>query len=146
MREYRPEPVALAPTPWDRLGIPSGGSELLTQLHQGFSISTLQFLSEIILIDTRTLGQAISLSPSTLGRRARAGRFTTSESDSIYRLATVILSALDLFEGNVLSAKTWLQTPALALGGRKPLDMVSTQVETNAVLWLIGRVEHGVFS
>jgi len=146
LREYRPEPATLAPTPGDRLGIPEVGSELLAQLHLGFSIDTLQHLSQVIQIDTKTLGRAISLSPATLVRRFRAGRFSTAESDSIYRLASVILAALDLFEGNALSAKNWLQSPALSLGGREPLGMVSTQVEASAVLRLIGQLEYGVLS
>lgn len=146
MRQYRPDQAAPAPIPWDRLGIPESGSELISQLHQGFSITTLQALSQLIQIDTKTLGQAISLTPTTLIRRFRAGRFNTFESDSIFRLASVILAALELFEDDGLSAKTWLQTPQIGLGGRKPLDLVSTQVETNSILRLIGRLEHGVFS
>ncbi|AWM92489.1 antitoxin [Pseudomonas sp. 31-12] len=145
MRQYRPDSAALAPTPWDRLGIPSGGSELLTQLHQGFSINTIQSLSQVIQIDTKTLCQAISLSPTTLIRRFRAGRFNTYESDSIFRLASIILAALDLFEGNSLSAKTWLQSPVYGLGGRRPLDMLSTEVEAKFVLRLVGQLENGVF-
>lgn len=144
MKEYRPDTASPATNPWDRLDIPESGVELIAQLHQGFSISTLQHLSQIIQIDTQTLGQAISLSPATLVRRYRAGRFNTRESDSIFRLASVILAALELFEGNALSAKTWLQGPVHGLGGREPLGMVSTQLEASAVLRLIGQLEHGV--
>lgn len=144
MRQYRPDQAAPSPTPWDRLGIPESGAELITQLHQGFSINTLQSLSRLIQIDTKTLGQAISLSPTTLVRRFRAGRFNTAESDSIFRLASVILAALELFEGDGLSAKTWLQAPQIGLGGRQPLELVSTQVEANSILRLIGQLECGV--
>ncbi|MCP1496186.1 putative toxin-antitoxin system antitoxin component (TIGR02293 family) [Pseudomonas migulae] len=144
MRHYQPDQASPAPTPWDSLGIPVSGPELITQLHQGFSIKTLQALSQLIEIDTQTLGKAISLSNTTLIRRFRAGRFNTVESDSIFRLATIILAALELFEGDGLSAKAWLQARQIGLGGRKPLDLVSTQVEANSILRLIGQIEHGV--
>ncbi len=118
MRQYRPHPALSKPTPWDRLGIPEEGAELVTRLHQGFPVSTLQQLADNIGIDTKTLAQAISITPSTLNRRIKAGRFSTTESDSVFRLATVILSAQDLFEGDALSAKTWLQSPEIGLEGR----------------------------
>lgn len=146
MRHYQPDQASPAPTPWDSLGIPESGAELITQLHQGFSINTLQSLSQLIQIDTKTLGQAISLSNTTLIRRFRAGRFNSNESDSIFRLASVILATLELFEGDRLSAKAWLQAPQIGLGGRKPLELVSTQVESNSILRLIGQLEHGVLS
>lgn len=55
-------------------------------------------------------------------------------------------AAIDLFSGNKLSAEAWLNTPAKALGGRKPVDMTSSLADLESALDLVGRLQHGVFT
>jgi putative toxin-antitoxin system antitoxin component (TIGR02293 family) len=49
-----------------------------------------------------------------------------------------------LFEDGVSAATKWMCSPVRGLGSRRPIDMLCTRVETNAVLDLIGRLERGV--
>ena len=86
------------------------------------------------------------ISPATLQRRAQAGRFKQDEGDRLYRFAKVFKSAVDLFEGNRERAKRWLLNPVRGLGNRRPVEMVATTAGAEAVLNLIGRLEHGVFA
>jgi putative toxin-antitoxin system antitoxin component (TIGR02293 family) len=44
------------------------------------------------------------------------------------------------------SAELWLLEPALALDGRRPIDLLSTPVGINAVIQLLGRIQHGVYT
>jgi len=81
---------------------------------------------------------------TTLERRAKKGRFTTQESDRLYRLAQVFEAVQSLFEGDTEAARRWLYEPAKALGGRRPIDMIKTSAEARMVLDLIGQIEHGV--
>jgi putative toxin-antitoxin system antitoxin component (TIGR02293 family) len=59
----------------------------------------------------------------------------------------VFKSAVELFEGegDRERARHWTLNPAQSLGGRRPVEMVTTTVGTKAVLDLIGQLEHGVF-
>ena len=65
----------------------------------------------------------------------------TDETDS-----TMLDKAVKLFEGDVKGAKRWLRAPKLALGGKTPLDLASTETGARQVEDLIGRLEHGVFT
>jgi putative toxin-antitoxin system antitoxin component (TIGR02293 family) len=53
---------------------------------------------------------------------------------------------VNLFEGDVPAAMTWLTTPRKALGGRPPLSYARTEPGAREVENLIGRLEHGIFS
>ena len=53
--------------------------------------------------------------------------------------------AIELFEGDEDAADYWMSQPARGLGGRKPLDLVSTASGASEVEDLINRLEHGVF-
>jgi putative toxin-antitoxin system antitoxin component (TIGR02293 family) len=82
----------------------------------------------------------------TLARRKRQGRLTGPESERLLRLATVFDKAVGLFEGDVLGARTWLESRNKALGNETPLATVETEIGAREVEDLIGRLEHGVFS
>jgi putative toxin-antitoxin system antitoxin component (TIGR02293 family) len=90
------------------------------------------------------LSHAISVSPRALARRAKAGRFNIAESDRLVALIEVFEEALSLFEGDFTATRIWMDSPVRGLGLKKPLDMLGTRVEANAVLDLIGRLERGV--
>lgn len=55
-------------------------------------------------------------------------------------------AATDLFAGDEQSAAEWLNKPAKALNGRKPIDMAESDAELRLALDLIGRLQHGVFT
>lgn len=55
-------------------------------------------------------------------------------------------AATDLFAGDEQSAAEWLNKPAKALNGRKPIDMKKSDAELRLVLDLIGRLQHGVYT
>jgi putative toxin-antitoxin system antitoxin component (TIGR02293 family) len=59
-------------------------------------------------------------------------------------LIAVFEQALYLFENDVAVATAWMSTPVRGLCSKRPLDMISTRVESNSVLDLIGRLERGV--
>ncbi len=72
--------------------------------------------------------------------------FKRDEGDRLYRFAEVYKNAVDLFEGDRQRANTWLLNPVRGLGGQRPVEMIATTAGAEAVLDLIGRLEHGVFA
>ncbi|MBM6443441.1 DUF2384 domain-containing protein [Pseudomonas sp. MIL9] len=53
-------------------------------------------------------------------------------------------AAIVLFEGDRCAARQWMRSPVRGVNSRAPLDMIATRVETQAVMDLIGLLEHGV--
>ncbi|WP_233266249.1 type II RES/Xre toxin-antitoxin system antitoxin [Cobetia sp. L2A1] len=97
-------------------------------------------------LESKELARYVVIPPATLKRRADTGYFKPAEGDRLYRFAEVYKSAVDLFEGDKAKAKEWLLSPVRGLGGRRPVEMVATTAGAEAVLDLIGRLEHGVFA
>ena len=131
---------------WAVVGMPARGKELHDELHGGFSYKVYNNLAALSGLSKKELAEAAVISPATLQRRARAGKFNRDESDRLYRLAKILKAATDLYEGDMETAKTWLRKPVRGLGNRKPIDMLATSAETEEVMDLIGRLEHGVFT
>lgn len=127
-------------------GLPSRGSKLHECIRNGLPFTFLEQLSIKAGIEMRVLSLGLGMSRSTLARREKSGRFTCAESDRLYSLTTVLDAAYELLEGDVLAVRNWMISPARGLARKAPLQMLRTRVETQAVLDLIGRLEHGVLT
>lgn len=131
---------------WQTLGIPSRGAKLYQILHQGIPYPVFAKLATEAGLELKALAGYLVIPQATLQRRAKLGRFKLDESDRLYRFAVILKAATDLFEGDKPAAQQWLQNPVRGLGGRCPVQMLATSAEAEAVLDLIGRLEHGVFA
>jgi putative toxin-antitoxin system antitoxin component (TIGR02293 family) len=129
---------------WSALGLPSRGTRLHEFIHQGLPFEHLDQIATLLQMQRGVISKAIGLSPATLARRAKAGRFTTAESDRLVALVAVFEEAISLFEYDVSAASEWMTSPVRGLGSKRPIDMLGTRVETRAVVDLIGQLERGV--
>ena len=131
-----------------RLGLFKDRAGLVEQIHHGFRVTVIEKLADELRLSQQTLLKVAKIAPATLTRRRKsASRLLSSEeSDRIYRIAAAYSDTLQLFEGNVDSARRWLNEPAKALGGNSPLQFLDTEAGASEVRDLIGRLEHGVYS
>jgi putative toxin-antitoxin system antitoxin component (TIGR02293 family) len=143
--EYQPGPYVPAGIR-EAMGLPSRGARLYELIHQGLPFELLDQIASLLLMQQADIFKAICMSSTTLARRAKAGRLNTVESDRLVALITVFEEAVSLFENDTVAAAKWMCSPVKGLGLRRPLDMLGTRVETNAVLDLIGRLERGVLA
>jgi putative toxin-antitoxin system antitoxin component (TIGR02293 family) len=116
---------------------------LFELVRAGLPFEFLDHIANLLQINREVIAKATYVSPSTLAHRAKAGRFSTLESDRLVALITVFQETLALFEGDVSAAKEWLTSPVHGLGSKRPLEMLGTRVEANAVLDLMRRLERG---
>ncbi|MNN41682.1 hypothetical protein D3C81_1558150 [compost metagenome] len=126
------------------LGLPSRGTRLHDLVREGLPFEFLERIARLLQVQLGVIAKAICMSPTTLARRAKAGRFNTLESDRLVALVTLFDEALSLFENDKVAAAEWMSSPVRGLGSRRPIDMLGTRVETKAVLDLIGQLERGV--
>ncbi|MBZ5876663.1 type II RES/Xre toxin-antitoxin system antitoxin [Chromohalobacter israelensis] len=146
IKEYRPKAVDRKEGFWQTLGLPSRGPKLHEALSEGVPYEVYTNLAAISGLESQELARYVVISSATLQRRAKAGHFKRDEGDRLYRFAEVYKSAVDLFEGDRQRANTWLLNPVRGLGGQRPVEMIATTAGAEAVLDLIGRLEHGVFA
>lgn len=143
IKEYQPGPQ-IPPSIWMTLGLPSRGAGLHDLIREGLPFEYLERIASVLQMQQEDISKAFCVSPSTMARRAKAARFSSLESDRLVALIAVFEQALFLFENDVTAATEWMSTPIRGLGSKRPLDMIRTRVETEAVINLIGRLERAV--
>ena len=66
-------------------------------------------------------------------------------SDRVLQIATLYQMGSLVFGDNE-SFQLWIDTPILALGNQKPLDILDNDTGLAIVRELVGRIQHGVYS
>lgn len=131
---------------WKNIGIEDAKTVLTEAVHQGFKTIVYKNIIEKTKLSQSEFHHVTHIPVSTIKRRLKNDeRFSTQESDAIYRLAMLIKLATELFDDEK-RALEWIRENVYGLGGKRPLDMISTSVDFEILKDLIGRIEHGVFS
>ena len=87
---------------------------------------------------------ALVIPRRTLAHRKRLGKpLSAQQSDRLTRVVRVVARA-DEAIGDVAKAKRWLRKPNRGLQGRRPLDLLASDVGVRIVEQLLGRIEHGL--
>jgi putative toxin-antitoxin system antitoxin component (TIGR02293 family) len=120
--------------------------DLIRQIERGLAFDSLRKLEAFSGVDTLAIASVIGIPERTLARRKTAGRLSPDESERLLRISTVIEKSVELFEGDVPAAMSWLTSPKGALGNHSPLKYSRTEIGAREVENLIGRLEHGVFT
>lgn len=119
-------------------------SELHGRVELGLSYEALEKLRRVLDLPMSRFAALIRIAPRTLARRKDAKRLRPDESDRLLRLARIVGLALQLFEGGLTEARSWLLAPHPALGNKVPVEFAMTGVGAREVEALIGRLEHGI--
>ena len=129
------------------MGLTSAQTDLLIhKIEAGLSFKALESLSANSGLSATLIASVLGIPDRTLARRKAAGRFASDESERLLRVSTLFEKTVELFEGDVAGAVTWLTSPKRALGRQTPLAYSRTELGAREVENLIGRLEHGVFS
>lgn len=130
------------------LGLPATAIAAHDSISAGLSAGVLRDIAGAVSLDEVTLCRMAGIDRNTYSRRLNSSekRFSPEQSARVYTLARVISAARELFNGDSERMADWLNRPAKGLGGKKPADLLSTPAGAEAVLTLIGRLEHGVIS
>src|SRR4051794_24032705 len=78
------------------------------QLRAGLPFRSLQRLQMALDVSVDEVAKLVRISPRTIARRKREGRFNLDESEHIHRFNDVLTRAVGLFEGDLAGAQRWL--------------------------------------
>jgi putative toxin-antitoxin system antitoxin component (TIGR02293 family) len=120
--------------------------DLVRQIEAGLPYKALLSLAATSSLSVAVIASTLGIPERTLARRKVAGRLAPNESERLLRISTLFEKAVELFEGDVAGAVTWLTSPKRALGRQTPLAYSRTEPGAREVEDLIGRLEDGVFS
>ncbi|NHT35118.1 hypothetical protein A9R10_18945 [Aeromonas piscicola] len=131
----------------DTLFLPQQPFDAHWKILSGFSFDIVTQLSILIQVDEVTICQLANISYVTDTKNRKQGKvFSTEQSIRLYVFIKTLEATLQLFDGDVSAALQWLKLPSKALGGESPIQMLSTPPGAEAVMDLIGRIEHGVIT
>lgn len=118
---------------------------LVECIREGLPFAEFTALCTLLDLSTEALGGTLRISRSTLMRRKQRGRLASDESDRLIRFARLYGRAAEVL-GSRDAARSWLKTPARALGTAIPLAYADTEAGAREVENLLGRIEYGVHS
>lgn len=120
-------------------------ADTISRIKSGLSADSFEHLRRKLDVSREELAAVVRIAPRTLSRRRRKGRFTTDESERIYRISRIFETAVNLLDSEE-EARSWLKESNRALGGASPLEYADTEPGALEVERLIHRLERGVFT
>ena len=126
-------------------GVVDAPASVVARIRRGMPMEEFHALAAWLDVPDEQLAALLGISRATLHRRRKAGHLESPESERIVRFARLLGRATEVFEDEEAS-REWLKSPAVAFSGESPLSFADTEVGAREVEFLLGRLEHGVFS
>jgi putative toxin-antitoxin system antitoxin component (TIGR02293 family) len=119
--------------------------EFLQEGLKGRALSNLRRHCLILSLD-KAVEPALGMSLRTVQRFEADGEkpLSSEQSSRTWKFAEIVARATPVF-GSQAAAEKWLNEPARALGGRKPLELLATQPGTELVEDLLQQIDYGVY-
>lgn len=114
---------------------------------QGMPSKVIRAVQARAHFSNKEISDFLNISPSTYQRRYRQStkKLKKDESEIAFHLSSLIAKGIAVF-GDEEKFIQWLHLENTALGGRKPISWLSSQIGRDEILNLLGRIEHGIFS
>ncbi|MBL0589511.1 antitoxin Xre/MbcA/ParS toxin-binding domain-containing protein [Aeromonas veronii] len=143
---YQPSTQASsAPTLMTTLNIPQDPLSAHLWIIAGVAPSIIHRLAELMSTDAGLICRLAGISRSTVARKLRIGAtLSISQGARVYGVVQALDAALSLNKNDTAKALSWLNRPAWGLGGVAPAELLTTQMGVQAVVNLVGRIQHGV--
>jgi putative toxin-antitoxin system antitoxin component (TIGR02293 family) len=120
--------------------------DLVRAVKKGLPYRSFERFRRNTSLSSARVTHLVDIPRRTLTRRKREGRFLPDESDRLLRASRLFGKTLALFEGDRDAATEWLTSAQSALGGAVPLDLARSEVGSQEIERLVGRLDHGVFA
>jgi putative toxin-antitoxin system antitoxin component (TIGR02293 family) len=117
-------------------------------LERGIPSSAFNHLiAHVKTLDPAAVRKAVGLSVRTVQRRNQTPQkpLSPEQSGRAWKFAEVLAMATEVL-GNQEAAEQWLDTPAVALDQRHPIDLLSTSIGADMVEQLLFRIDHGAYT
>lgn len=111
----------------------------------GINKRNLMFLAKKIDFDIKELVKILHISERTLQRYSASKTLSQEVSERALQLARLYCKGEDVF-GDLEQFKQWMLFPSMALGMKKPMDLLDTTFGFQLITDELTKIEYGVFS
>ncbi|HEH9441795.1 TPA: DUF2384 domain-containing protein [Aeromonas sobria] len=129
----------------DPLGVPREALSAHLWIVAGVPADIIHKLAALVETDVGVICKLAGISRSTLSRKLKnKAPLSVSQGARVYGVVQALAAVLSLYRNNTARTLSWLHRPAWGLGGAAPATLLTTQMGVQAVVELVGRIEHGV--
>lgn len=127
----------------------SGSIDTHDMLTSGLAVEAFRHLLDGLTIIPRAgaLERALGMSLRTVQRRTGTGTgaLTPEQSGHVWTFARILAMADAIF-GSREAAERWMDSPAMGLDGRRPIDLLASPVGVSLVEDFLERMRYGVYT
>ena len=125
--------------------LPTTDLDFVHMVRSGLRFAAFEAATRQLELSFDEASKSLRLPKRTLARRRDAGRLDPVDSERLVRLVSVAAKAIEVLGGQ-REARHWIHVPNRALANERPIDLLDTDIGAQAVLDVLGRIEHGVYS
>jgi putative toxin-antitoxin system antitoxin component (TIGR02293 family) len=119
--------------------------DLVEMIHEGLPIRAVEVVLERRLLEPSELYALVVPRRTLAHRKERQGTLSPDQSDRLARVVRMLTRAEEAL-GSAEKAGRWMRKENRALGGRRPLDLLESDIGSRMVERILGRIEHGISS
>jgi putative toxin-antitoxin system antitoxin component (TIGR02293 family) len=120
--------------------------DLVEQVRAGLPASTVNLLADALSMQRAQVAKCLNIPSRTLSRRlATKSRLTPDESDRTLRMAHIVALANEVL-GAEDKASRWMVNPNRALAGKRPFDLLDTELGVRSVEQILYAIAYGMYS
>ena len=128
------------------VGSPQSDFEFIKIIRRGLPSKVIKCVVKSSDVSEEIIYKSLRIAKRTVARRKASGaRLKAAESELIYRLSKVLITATKIL-GDKDKARQWLLAENRALNGERPIDLLDTGIGFDDVMDLLHRIEFGVYS
>jgi putative toxin-antitoxin system antitoxin component (TIGR02293 family) len=111
----------------------------------GLPKKALLHLAANLKVSLRAMCQLLNVAERTIQRKADQDLLDCSTTEQVLQLAEVFSRGQEVF-GASARFQQWINTTNLALGGKRPMELLQSRFGMQMVLDELGRIEYGIVS
>ncbi len=118
--------------------------EQVETIRNGIAAKAFDQLAVALGVGKEALARKLNINPQTL-RKRKSRVLSADEAEKSLRAARVFAFATEVL-GSEDEARYWLNQQIPALGGKRPLDLLDTDVGAHEVTNLLGGIKWGMYA
>lgn len=119
--------------------------DLIDLGEKGLTKASLLELADFLEVSTAEMARLLPITERTIQRYSPSTRLSRAVSDHLLEIARAAVRGVDVFNDKE-KFLAWMRRPNVALGNRRPMDLLASKLGIDLVIDELGRVEHGIVS
>jgi len=120
-------------------------NDFIAMIREGVPKEAMDNLMDITGLNAQEMASITHTSDRTLRRYTAKTKLNQEQSERMIELAKLYSRGEDVL-GTLDNFKTWMDTPQMAFGNKRPKEYLDTSLGIEWITDELGRIEHGIFA